>query len=71
MKLIDEYTDGRRGVRVYRSVEWEEFVVRFYVDGELQDEADYHTDDLGDARDTADLWIFWLNRAEHLELTHE
>lgn len=37
--------------------EWEEYQVWFYVDGKIQKDAIYHTDDLEDASQTASKWV--------------
>lgn len=37
--------------------EWEEYQVWFYVDGKIQKDASYHTDDLDDASQTASSWV--------------
>ena len=50
-------TSGQyRTAIVYRDVEWDEYRVRFYRDGEYQDGADYHTSDKQDALDTASIF---------------
>lgn len=50
------YTPSR-GYAVYRDAEWDEYLVRFYIGGKHQVEADYHTTDKRDAYDTATLWM--------------
>jgi len=45
--------DGKRMAKVYRDRDWDEFIVKFYANGEHQEEADYHTDDRTDAEGTA------------------
>lgn len=39
--------------KIYRDTDWGEYRVRFYRAGQHQTGADYHTDDLEDATDTA------------------
>ncbi|UGL61055.1 hypothetical protein [Pseudomonas phage Eir4] len=36
---------------------WGEYIVKFYVKGVYQKDADYHTSDRVDALDTANHWI--------------
>ena len=45
-----------REARVYRDAEWNEYRVKFYLNGHHMQEEDYHTDDKQDAMDTAALW---------------
>lgn len=52
-RLIDTITDGSAVAKIYRDVEWEEFVVKLYVNGVYQSKADYHTDDKSDATSSA------------------
>jgi hypothetical protein len=42
-----------RTAKIYRDAVWEEYVVKFSIDGKKQVNADYHTDDKEDALDTA------------------
>jgi hypothetical protein len=57
MKLIGKHGEGAKTAKVYRDHEWGEFRVKFYTDGKHEgEEADYHTDDRGDANDTAKSW---------------
>jgi len=52
-KLLQTQSGGKMTAKVYRDSETNEFVVKFYVDGVYQTEADYFTDDKQDAMDTA------------------
>jgi len=52
-----ESEDGSRKAVIYRDAEWEEFQVDFYQDGKKQEKATYHTDDKGDANDTAEGFV--------------
>jgi hypothetical protein len=52
-KLVSTQTGGKKTAKVYKDSETGEFVVKFYVDGKYQKDADYHTDDKQDAMDTA------------------
>lgn len=46
---------------VYRDTEWQEFVVKFYThihdETQYHEGADYHTNDLDDAVETANTWV--------------
>jgi hypothetical protein len=42
---------------VYYHADWEEYCVRFYIDGTHQTLADYMTDDKDDAISTADYFV--------------
>ena len=39
--------------KVYRDTDWQEYRVKFYVRGQHQQDADYHTDCKEDAHSTA------------------
>jgi hypothetical protein len=39
--------------KVYKDTDWQEYRVKFYIQGQHQENADYHTDDKQDAIDTA------------------
>jgi hypothetical protein len=39
--------------KIYRDSEWDEWRVKFYVDGKHKTLGDYHTDCVEDAKDTA------------------
>jgi hypothetical protein len=57
-KLIGiEIKETGRKIAIYRNAEYSEWVVRFYLDGVHQTEADYHSDDSQDAYDTANNWV--------------
>lgn len=56
-RLIARIEDGNKVARVYRDTEWDEFVVKFWVDGERREQADYYTNDRGDAISTAKYWV--------------
>lgn len=55
-RKISEHIKGRMAIVRYNP-ETEEYIVRFYVDGVYQENADYFTDDKGDAQGTADVFI--------------
>lgn len=40
-------------VKTYRDTDWNEYRVKTYIQGQHQQDADYHTDDKQDAIDTA------------------
>jgi hypothetical protein len=40
-------------VKTYRDTDWSEYRVKTYIQGQHQQDADYHTDDKQDALDTA------------------
>jgi len=57
MRLIKTYKakDGNY-TKVYRNIEWDEYIVHFYNhQGVHMEAADYHTDDKQDALSTAQL----------------
>lgn len=47
---------GDRLAKVYRDCEWDEYRVKFYLNGTYQKGADYHTDAREDAIGTAIAW---------------
>lgn len=53
MKKIHEITFGARTAKVYRDSNWNEYRVRLYARGRLDEATDYFTDDKQDAIDTA------------------
>ena len=53
MRKVDTITSGRYTAKIYRDVEWDEYRVSFYADNIKHPDADYHTDDIDDARGTA------------------
>jgi hypothetical protein len=53
MRKVKDYSkDGRQAV-VFRNAEYDEYVVKFYIDGVYQANADYHADSKDDAVGTA------------------
>jgi hypothetical protein len=42
-----------RKADVYKDTDWNEYRVKFYIAGEHQTEADYHTDDKNEANENA------------------
>lgn len=57
MRLIHTVQNDRKTAKVYRDAEWGEFRVKHFTDGQHHKDADYHTDDKEDAKNTAGLWI--------------
>lgn len=55
--LVAHDDEGAFAYKVYRDREWDEYVVKFYVNGQHQTEADYHTDDKNDAMSTAQQFL--------------
>lgn len=53
MRLVKTHVNGPHSAKVYKNPEWEENVVKFFRNGAYQPKADYHTNDMGDAHDTA------------------
>lgn len=56
-RLVKQETEGDKSYKLYRDADWEEFVVQFFKKGVHQSKADYHTDDKGDAQDTAKYFL--------------
>ena len=55
MRLVSKHGDGRHTAKVYKDNDWNEYHVKFYTDNKhVGEDADYHTDDVGDAKDTAE-----------------
>ena len=50
-------TYGSRTVKTYRDNEWDEYVCRLFLDGDLYAAADYFTNDSQDADDTAEAML--------------
>lgn len=55
--LVAQDDEGAFAYKVYRDREWDEYVVKFYVNGQHQTDADYHTDDKNDAMSTAQQFL--------------
>lgn len=56
-RLLSQHENGNRAVKIYRDTVWNEYIVRFYLNDEYEEKADYHTDDKQDAVDTARHWL--------------
>jgi hypothetical protein len=57
MRLRKTYENGNKKAKVYSNPEWQEHLVKFYVNGVHQKKADYHTDHSEDAHNTAQIWL--------------
>lgn len=57
LRKIHTATGSDKVAKVYRDVEWNEYRVIYYLNGQKLNGADYHTDDKADAINTANLWI--------------
>ena len=56
--MIHTAQHGLRVAKVYKDSEWDDHIVKFYVDGAHQVNANYHAyDDREDAIQTADVWV--------------
>jgi hypothetical protein len=53
MRIVAQDDSGAKSYRVYKDADWNEYVVKFYLNGRHQTDADYHTDDKNDAMGTA------------------
>ena len=57
LKRVSDHEYRNKKATVFKDTEWDEYVVQFWLDGKLLQDADYHTDDKGDAQGTAKSWI--------------
>ena len=57
-RLIDTIIKDDCTAKVYRDAEWDEYRVKFFVDGVHQVDADYHCVDRADAVETAAAMIY-------------
>lgn len=55
-KVLTVANNGRTA-SVYKNAEFHEYEVRFTADGQDLPDADYFTNDLTDAVETANLWV--------------
>lgn len=67
MRKIDEVSKGKYTAKVYRDAEWQEYRVKFYINGVHLTEADYHTDTKEDAVNTA---VYEVARSANNEAKH-
>lgn len=56
MRIVSKHGEGEKHTaKVYKDTDWGEYRVKFFKDGKhVGEDADYHTDDLDDAKDTAE-----------------
>ena len=54
LRLINTIEADNSTAKVYRDSDWNEYRVKFFIDGVHQVDADYHTDDKADAISTAE-----------------
>lgn len=57
LRLVEKFENGIQAAKVYRDAEWQEYRVKFFVNGQHNEPADYHTNDKEDAIGTAKLVI--------------
>lgn len=57
MRVIHKVEDGQYKALVRSKNQWGDYVVQFFVGGVHNQDADYFTDDRGDAEGTADAWV--------------
>ena len=57
LKRVSDHEYHNKKATVFKDTEWDEYVVRFWLDGKLLQDAEYHTDDKEDAQGTAKSWI--------------
>ncbi|CAB4133069.1 hypothetical protein UFOVP257_42 [uncultured Caudovirales phage] len=54
-RLVKKLGDAVSGAKIYKDMDWNEYIVKFYKNGRaLPEEAWYHTNDIQDAIDTAE-----------------
>lgn len=56
-RLVMQDDDGAKSFKIYKDLDWGEYVVQFFVNGRHMPEADYHTDDKNDAVGTANYFL--------------
>jgi hypothetical protein len=68
-RLLASDSEGALEYKVYLDREWNEYVVKFYVNGRYKPDEDYHTDDKNDAMRTAQQFLsnnrFDVDEAEY------
>lgn len=68
LKLVSKHGEGKHTAKVYKDHDWGEYRVKFFKDGKhVGESGDYHTDDLDDAKSTADSQIKRYNVNEGTE----
>jgi hypothetical protein len=66
VKIVSKHGDGKHTAKVYKDSDWDEYRVKFFKDGKhVGEDGDYHTDDLDDAKSTAESQIkrYQMNEA--------
>lgn len=61
LRLHKTLEHNGRKAKIYKDNEWGEHRVKFYTHGKHHTDADYHTDDIKDAHDTAKHWLHKMN----------
>lgn len=70
MKIVSKHGEGQHTAKVYKDSDWNEYRVKYFKDGNhVGEDADYHSDDLDDAKSTADTELSHMNKhvAESIE----
>lgn len=58
MKLVYETTYRNKSAKVYRDSQWNDHIVKYYLDNKhLKDADSHHYEDKDDALDTAKHWV--------------
>jgi hypothetical protein len=57
MRLIKTHKNKNKEAKVYKDTNFDEYRVRHFTDGKHHEHADYHTNDLNDAHDTAKMHL--------------
>jgi hypothetical protein len=71
MRKIHAEAVGNRETRVYRDTDWDDYIVKYFVDGQHLTEADsHHWDDKQGALDTAKQWL-WRGQSRWDQTTEQ
>ena len=57
VRKVGEHMDGTKKATVHKDSDIGEYHVKFHTDGKHHKDADYHTDDIVDANQTAKHWV--------------
>lgn len=57
VRKVSEHMDGNKKATVHKDSDVGEYHVKFHTDGKHHADADYHTDDIVDANQTAKHWV--------------
>jgi hypothetical protein len=63
-RLVKKEDSGSRAYKIYKDMDWDEYIVKFYENGKYNPEADYHTDDKEDAFGTAKAHLSSVNEGK-------